>query len=196
MHLYSDFSGTYGELIYDLQLVRLIKNRNELSKECLDYYQDFIDECLKDDSVSCLYSYIDTKTDFFENFVVYSNFHRGLASLEISFTEDVYNFIAYDYYLSNSGHMENEDIHDLLEEITDYMYQDQLDFEIKQIEKGKPIKYGLIEYTDFFIGPFYVKQTLEQLIELDKLITERRFLFKLKGFHKTPANMAGVFQFF
>ena len=57
--------------------------------------------------------------------------------------------------------MENEDIHDLLEDITDYMYQVQLDFEIKQFQKGKPIEYGLIEYTDYFIGPFYVKQTLE-----------------------------------
>lgn len=66
----------------------------------------------------------------------------------------------------------------------------------RQFEKGKPIEYGLFEQTDLFIGPFYVKQTLEQLIELDKLITERRFIFKLKGFHKTPANMAGFFLVF
>lgn len=196
MYLYSDFSGYYGELIYELQLINLIKNRNELSKECLSYYQDYIDECLKDDSVSCLYSYIDSMTDYFENFVVYSVFYQGLANLQISFTNDVFNFIAYDYYLSNYGHTENKEIHDLLEEITSFMYQEQLDFEIKKFEKGKSIEYGLIEDTEFFIGPFYVKQTLEQLIKLDKLITERKFVFKLKDLHRKKSSSAGLFFYF
>lgn len=189
MYLSLDFTTEYGGIIYDLQILNLIKNKEKLSEVCKSFYSDFIEKCLNNNQLYCLYSYIENKFFSSETLMIYCLNHYGTIEMELAFCDDVFNFLSYDYYLSKLfNHDENSDIHELIDDITNGYYSDQLDYHLDD-----KVAYGRIEDISFFIGPFYIEETVEKLMELEKLINERRFLFKLKGLHRKNPPFGGFF---
>lgn len=197
MYLVSDFSTELSDLIYELQIIKLIKEKNELSEACKVFYNDFIEECLNDDQTYCLYSYINHKSNNFENFQLDYYQYQACCEFQLSLKGDAYDFVAYDLYLSTfiEDYNENCEIHSLLDEITGGFYEDLQSY--KFFEDRKPLMYEFeqIEYDSFYIGPFYIEGTIQQLVELDKLISERKFMFKLKNLHRKSPAFAGLFLY-
>lgn len=194
MYLWSDFTGLCGERIIFLQIIALIKRREELSAVCRKFYVDYIQNCVSSGKVDCLYSHIVEKAAQFESFTLDYIDPRGIIEFKIDYSDDVFNFLAHDYFLMKNGHVENEDIHKLLNDVTCGYYSDELIYSIDVAAKKGNIGYGSLENMSFFIGPFYINETIEKLTKLDQLITERRYLFKLKGYHqKTHQQFGGFF---
>lgn len=192
MYLWSDFTGFYGDFIYILQIAKLIMLKDSLSSVCRDFYADYIHNCVSNDKVDCLISHIVEKATKFDTFSLNCIDHRGIFEFKIDFSDDVYSFLTHDFFLMKNGHIENDDIHKLLNDITSGYYFDTLDYSISTAAENGVISYGSIENRSLYIGPFFIEETIEMLAKLDHLITVRRYLFKLKGYHqKTHQQMVG-----
>jgi len=189
MYLWSDFTGFYGDFIYILQIAKLIMRKDSLSSVCRDFYADYIHNCVSNSKVDCLISHIVEKATKFDTFSLDYIDHRGIIEFKIDFSDDVYSFLTHDFFLMKNGHIENDDIHKLLNDITSGYYNDALDYSISIAAENGVISYGSIENKSLYIGPFFIEETIEKLARLDHLITERRYLFKLKSYHQKTHHL-------
>lgn len=198
------------DLIYDnstsmmfnynqLTLLKFISKRDYLDCSIYTFYKQYFDNCMKDNLIYDIFEYLEiSSNNHLENISIDYYQTRDTSFLMINIKQDSYDFIAYEYYLKKLGY-QVESTYESIDEFLDGQITDHLECELTEDDHIRlGINYGDIENYDFYLPYLELVDTIQELIKLDKLISERKFLFKLKGFNKLfkPISLTEVGLFF
>lgn len=198
------------DLIYDnstsmmfnynqLTLLKFISKRDYLDCSIYTFYKQYFDNCMRDNLIYDIFEYLEiSSNNHLENISIDYYQTRDTSFLMINIKQDSYDFIAYESYLKKLGY-QIESTYESIDEFLDGQITDHLECELTEDDHIRlGINYGEIETYDFYLPYLELVDTIQELIKLDKLISERKFLFKLKGFNKLnkPISLTEVGLFF
>ncbi|MBE0451513.1 MAG: hypothetical protein IBX70_11805 [Clostridia bacterium] len=154
---------------------------------------------MRDNLIYDIFEYLEiSSNNHLENILIDYYQTRDTSFLMINIKQDSYDFIVYEYYLKKLGY-QVESTYESIDEFLDGQITDHLECELTEEDHIRlGINYGDIENYDFYLPCLELVDTIQELIKLDKLISERKFLFKLKGFNKLfkPISLTEVGLFF
>ena len=180
MFLPQQFDNDHSVMLATLSCLKLILSKDTLPDVVKYFYNDFFIKIEKENQYQDIYDYIETKSnDFFQNVGISLYFYGDLCNTHLDLTEDAYNYVFYEYYLSTLNCSEydyNETICYKIEDELSNDFKDLLDAAIL----NSNMKYGDAAYESSFIMEIDLEKLILFLSELDSLITERMTLKPMK----------------
>lgn len=147
--------------------------KNNLSDFHRNFYKNYVERWLVEDRIFCLFDYFSQKKFF--NFEVDNAYSTNTDQLCITFREDVYRFLIYEhFYHHNLGFSPfGTSIVNQYEDL--FVYND---FEFKNHEFSQ---FHSMETEDVLVGEIDIFSTPRRLVELDEMISNRIYQFRLMG---------------
>ena len=180
MLLPQEFRNIYDSQSVILSCLKLILSKETLPDVVKFFYSDYFRKVEQENEYPNIYQYIETKSnDFFQNIGVsiYDNYEFIFTCLD--FTEEAFQYVFYEYYLSTLKHFQGKSDDTIGEKIDELLNNEFVEL-MKSSILNSQMEYGNAEHESPYILELDLVDLILSLSEIDRLITERMTLKPLK----------------